>query len=159
MSKSCTISLHDALPIYNGPDSFSYTVTSPAGVTETATVSVTVNAVADITADSVTSREDVHLVFVGDCRLAVGSSERSPVVSSVGTAAHGTVSLSGGNITYRAKDRKNGVEGKSVKVSRPAGVNKKKTGRVTVNAVADNKADSEKGTEDVDLGVAEGDLL
>ena len=37
---------------YNGSDSFTYTVTS-GGVTETATVNMTVNAVADIADDSV----------------------------------------------------------------------------------------------------------
>ncbi len=34
-------------PDYNGPDSYTYTVTSPTGVTETATVNVTVNPVND----------------------------------------------------------------------------------------------------------------
>jgi Ca2+-binding RTX toxin-like protein len=42
---------------YNGPDSFTYTVTS-GGVTETATVNVTVDPVADIVTDSVTVAED-----------------------------------------------------------------------------------------------------
>ena len=42
---------------FNGADSFSYTVTS-GGVTETATVNVTVNAVADIANDNVSVGED-----------------------------------------------------------------------------------------------------
>ena len=42
---------------YDGPDSFTYTVTS-GGATETATVNVAVNAVADIANDSVTVGED-----------------------------------------------------------------------------------------------------
>jgi hypothetical protein len=33
---------------YNGSDSYTYTVTSPTGVTETATVNVTINPVVDI---------------------------------------------------------------------------------------------------------------
>ena len=42
---------------FNGSDSFTYTVTS-GGVTETATVNVTVNAVADIANDTATTNED-----------------------------------------------------------------------------------------------------
>ena len=42
---------------FNGTDSYTYTVTS-GGVTETATVNVTVNAVADVTDDTLITNED-----------------------------------------------------------------------------------------------------
>ena len=43
---------------FNGSDSFTYTVTTAAGDTETATVNVTINAVADVNDDTLTTNED-----------------------------------------------------------------------------------------------------
>ena len=73
-----------------------------AGVRDTAEVNVTVTAVADIVGDSVTATEDVPLVISQASLLANDTFEGlTPVVSSVGTATHGTVSLSGGTSRTR----------------------------------------------------------
>ncbi|MEO0989287.1 MAG: Ig-like domain-containing protein, partial [Cyanobacteria bacterium J06639_14] len=45
-------------PDFNGTDTFTYTVTTPGGVTETATVTVTVDPVVDIADDAATVNED-----------------------------------------------------------------------------------------------------
>src|SRR6202008_4310810 len=72
---------------YNGSDSYTYTVTS-GGVTETATVNVTINAVADIVADTATTNEDTA---VTTNVLANDTFEGSPSVTGVTQGAHGTV--------------------------------------------------------------------
>src|SRR2546423_10035901 len=48
---------------YNGSAVFSYTVTTSGGVTETADITVTINAATDIVADAVTTTEDTAVTF------------------------------------------------------------------------------------------------
>src|SRR6185503_3410132 len=144
---------------YNGPDSFTYTVTSPTGVTETATVNVTVTAVADIVDNSVTATEDTPLVLTAASLLANDNFEGSPVVSSVGTATHGTVSLSGGNITYTADADYNGPDSFTYTVTSPTGVTETATVNVTVTAVADIVDNSVTATEDTPLVLTAASLL
>ncbi len=65
---------------FNGTDTFTYTVTS-GGITETATVSVTVGAVADIVDDTATTTEDSAvnvLVLANDSSRAFRRSPRPP---------------------------------------------------------------------------------
>jgi hypothetical protein len=82
---------------YNGSDSYTYTVTSPTGVTETATVNVTINPVVDIVDD--TSHRRRHAVTTDV--LANDNFEGSPVVTGVTQGAHGTVvNNNGGTVTY-----------------------------------------------------------
>jgi hypothetical protein len=79
---------------FNGPDSFTYTVAS-GGVTETATVNVTVNAVNDAPVNSVPSAQSVN----EDSDLAIAGLAISDVDSSSGTltttlsVAHGTLTV------------------------------------------------------------------
>ena len=75
---------------FNGSDSYTYTVTS-GGVTETATVSVTISAVADIANDTATTNEDTA---VTKNVLANDSFEGSPAVTSVTQGANGAVTFS-----------------------------------------------------------------
>ena len=74
---------------FNGTDSFTYTVTS-GGVTETATVSVTVNAVADIADDTATTNEDtaVNILVLGNDTF-----EGTPAITGTTNGAHGTVAV------------------------------------------------------------------
>lgn len=89
---------------YNGSDSFTYTVTSN-GTTETATVNVTINPVADITPESVSTDEDVVVTFNAITGALGGTADtfENPGrhVTAVTQGSHGTVSfLTGGRLTY-----------------------------------------------------------
>ena len=76
---------------YNGSDSFTYTVTS-GGVTETATVNVTVTAVADIVDDSVDVIQDSGVNALD--LLANDSFENAGrAITAVGAALHGTTAI------------------------------------------------------------------
>src|SRR5204862_132649 len=74
---------------FNGSDSYTYTVTS-GGVTETATVNVTVNPVTDIANDIASGNEDTAITTNV---LANDSFEGTPVVSSVTQGTNGTVAI------------------------------------------------------------------
>jgi len=56
---------------FNGSDSFTYTVTSPTGITETATVNVTVNPVVDI-ADDLSTRDRAETLRHEMCHVIAG---------------------------------------------------------------------------------------
>ncbi|MFL6841946.1 MAG: beta strand repeat-containing protein, partial [Sphingomicrobium sp.] len=129
---------------YNGPDSYSYTVTS-GGVTETTTVSVTVNPVADIVADTVTTNEDTA---VTTNVLANDTFEGSPSITAVTQGAHGTVVNNGnGTITYTPAADYNGTDSYSYTVT-SGGVTETTTVSVTINPVADIVNDSASTNED-----------
>ena len=74
---------------FSGTDSFTYTVTS-GGATETATVSVAVNAVADIAGDSATTNEDtaVNVLVLGNDNF-----EGTPAITATTNGADGTVAV------------------------------------------------------------------
>ena len=74
---------------YHGSDSFTYTVTS-GGVTETATVSVTVSPVADIEADSPTTDEDTAVNIM---ILLNDTWEGTPEITAETDGTNGTVSI------------------------------------------------------------------
>ena len=89
---------------YNGADSFTYTVTS-GGVTETATVNVTVNAVADIVADTLTTNEDTAItanLITGTNGASADNFENAGrALTSVTQGAHGAVTFQAdGTVTY-----------------------------------------------------------
>src|SRR4029079_9067712 len=129
---------------YNGSDSYTYTVTS-GGVTETATVNVTVNAVADIADDSATTNEDNA---VTTNVLANDSFEGSPVVTGVTQGANGTVTNNNdGTVTYTPHADFNGTDSYTYTVT-SGGVTETATVNVTVNAVADIVGDSDTTAED-----------
>src|SRR5205085_1229886 len=111
---------------YYGADSYTYTVTS-GGVTETATVNVTVKPVADAVDDSF---------------------EGSPSVTGVTQGAHGTVvNNNDGTVTYTPNADYNGSDAYTYTVT-SGGVTETATVNVTVNAVADIANDSATTSED-----------
>ena len=95
---------------YNGPDSFTYTVSDGKGGTDTATVNLTLNAVNDAPVaanDTKTTDEDTPLTFpssdlVGnDDEGAPDESGQTLTVTEVFDGTHGTVDLGAdGNITF-----------------------------------------------------------
>src|SRR4029079_16124450 len=91
---------------FNGNDSFTYTVTS-GGVTETATVNITINPIADIADDSATTNEDTPVTVNV---LGNDSFEGSPVVTSVSTGSNGTVMTNGTTVTYTPNADFNGSD-------------------------------------------------
>src|SRR6185312_10698310 len=76
---------------YNGPSLFSYTVTTTGGITETANIGVTVNPVADIVADVVTTNEDTAVIFnpVSGTNEVSGADnfEDSPQITAINVTA------------------------------------------------------------------------
>ncbi len=132
---------------YNGADSYTYTVTS-GGVTETATVNVTINAVADIANDSASTNEDTA---VTTDVLANDTFEGSPVVTGVTQGAHGSVVNNGdGTVTYTPNADYNGPDSYTYTVT-SGGVTETATVNVTVNAVADIVGDSASTNEDTSV--------
>jgi FKBP-type peptidyl-prolyl cis-trans isomerase 2 len=76
---------------FNGSDSFTYTVTS-AGLTETATVNVTINAVADIVNDSITVNQNSGANALA---LLANDTFEDPgrAITAVSAASHGTTAI------------------------------------------------------------------
>ncbi len=101
-------SLTPRTPITTASDSYTYTVTS-GGVTETATVNVTINAVADIVNDSDTTDEDTAVttnVLANDTFEDAGAA-----VTSVTQGAHGSVvNNNDGTVTYTPDADYNGTD-------------------------------------------------
>jgi hypothetical protein len=130
---------------FNGSTSFTYTV-SDGGLTDTATVNVTVNAVADIVGDSATTNEDTS---VTTNVLANDSFENSgAAVTAVTQGAHGTVvNNHDGTVTYTPNADYYGTDSYTYTVT-SGGVTETATVNVTINAVADIVADSVTTNED-----------
>jgi acylphosphatase len=130
---------------YNGPDSYTYTVTS-GGVTETATVNVTINAVTDIADDGDSTDEDTAVttnVLANDSFEDAGAA-----VTSVTQGAHGSVVNNGdGTVTYTPNADYNGSDSYTYTVT-AGGVTETATVNVTISAVADIANDSDSTNED-----------
>src|SRR4029079_2062292 len=147
---------------YNGPAVFSYTV-SNGGADETANITVTVTAVADIVADAVTTNEDTAIAF----NPVSGNNEVSgadnfegaalitkidgATITNVGPAvavSHGSVTLAAGNVlTFTPDADYNGPAVFSYTVSN-GGADETANITVTVTAVADIVADAVTTNED-----------
>ncbi|QNE48130.1 tandem-95 repeat protein [Glaciihabitans sp. INWT7] len=82
---------------FSGTASFSYTVTDSAGNSSTATVTVTVLPLA--VADSASTNANTAITLPGSTLLA-NDSGSSLVVTSVGSASHGAVTLNAGNPVF-----------------------------------------------------------
>src|SRR4030095_3629721 len=88
---------------YNGPASFTYTVSDGNGGTSTATVNVTVNAANDApvaNGNAVSTSEDTALTIV-PATLLVNDTDvdgDTLTITSVQGAVNGTVALVGGNV-------------------------------------------------------------
>ena len=87
---------------FNGSDSFTYTINDGTGLTDTATVSVTVTAVNDnpvANDDSATTEEDVAVTNLVANDTDIDGDSLS--IESVGTASNGSVVNNGnGTVTY-----------------------------------------------------------
>ncbi|WNG60199.1 tandem-95 repeat protein [Archangium gephyra] len=127
---------------YNGTDSFTYTVSDGNGGSATATVSVTVTPANDpptLANDSATVAEDSAATVINV--LANDSSApdtgETLVVTAVSTAAHGTVTLSGGVVRYQPHANYNGPDTFTYTVSDGNGGSATATVSVTVTSVND----------------------
>ncbi|WP_352749378.1 Ig-like domain-containing protein, partial [Mesorhizobium sp. M0615] len=137
---------------YNGPAVFSYTVTS-GGVTETASISVTVNAISDIVADTVLTNEDTAITFnpvsganeVSGADNFEGSAQITAINGSAITVGgpaiavgHGSVTLGAGNaLTFTPAADYNGPAVFSYTVT-SGGVTE--TASITINVTSVNDA-------------------
>ncbi len=136
---------------FNGPDSFTYTVTTAAGDTETATVNVTVNQVEDIEADAATTDEDtdVNVDVLGNDDFASAAS-----VTAVTQGASGTVSINpNGTINYAPGPEFNGSDSFTYTATNGVGDEETTTVDITVNPVDDIVDDTAVTNEDVAVDV------
>ena len=141
---------------YNGADSFTYTATS-GGVTETATVNVTVTAVADIANDSATTSEDTAVNILVQANDSFENAGHA--ITATGAASHGTVSINNNGtpgttaddfLVYTPTADYNGADSFTYTVT-SGGVTETATVNVTVNAVADIVADTVTTNEDTPI--------
>jgi len=141
---------------YNGPDSFSYTVSDGHGGTATATVSVTVTAVNDnpvATNDTATTDEDtaVTVNVVGNDSDIDGDTLS---LESVGGATHGSVAVVGGQAVFTPDANYNGPASFNYVVSDNHGGTAQGSVSVTVNPVNDNPtAGNDSATTNEDTAV------
>ena len=142
---------------FNGIDSFTYTVTS-GGITETATVSVTVGPVADIVDDTATTSEDtaVNVLVLGNDNF-----EGTPAITATTNGAHGTVTINDNGTTgntaddfvvYTPNADFNGTDTFTYTVT-SGGITETATVSVTVGAVADIADDATTTSEDTAVSV------
>ncbi|MBN2534616.1 MAG: tandem-95 repeat protein, partial [Spirochaetales bacterium] len=124
---------------YNGNDSFTYTVSDGKGGTDTATVTVTVNAVNDAPVaanDTATTSEDTAVTI--DVRANDTDMDGDTLsISSVGTPSNGTAAINAGRIVYTPDANYNGNDSFTYTVSDGKGGTDTATVTVTVNAVND----------------------
>ena len=139
---------------FNGSDSFTYTVTA-GGVTETATVNVTVSAVVDIADDSHVIDEDSGVATVPV--LANDTFEGVEAITIVGSAANGTAVLNNagtvGDLTddfvqYTPDADYNGSDSFTYTVT-SGGVTEQATVNVTINALNDAPTETGLGADSV----------
>jgi DNA/RNA endonuclease G (NUC1) len=124
---------------FNGNDSFSYTVSDGHGGTATANVSVTINPVNDnpvAVNDSATTNEDTSVtidVVANDTDVDGDTLS----LSSVGSAAHGSVAIVSGKAVYSPATNYNGNDSFGYVVSDGHGGHANGSVSVTINAVND----------------------
>jgi hypothetical protein len=142
---------------YNGTDSFTYTVSDGNGAYDTATVSMTVNAVNDnpvANDDTASTDEDTAVnvdVLSNDTDVDTGD---TLTVDSVTQPTHGTVINNGTDITYTPDLNYNGTDSFTYTVSDGNGAYDTATVTMTVNAVNDNPvANDDTASTDEDTAV------
>jgi len=125
-------------PDYNGPDTFSYTITDRDGQTSTATVNVNVTPVNDTpnaVADTVTTAEDTAVtipVLGNDTGLGDG-----PLTITATDPPHGTISIVGNTVVYTPDPDYNGPDTFTYTITDANGDTSTATINVTVTAVND----------------------
>jgi|GEM_PF-1137814 len=146
---------------YNGTDSFTYTVTS-GGVTEVATVNLTITAVADIADDNVTVAEDSgtnSLNGIGNISLLANDSFENAgrAITAVGAALHGTTAINNNGtagdatddyVTYTPTGNYAGPDSFTYTVT-SGGVTETATVNVNVTAVNDGPINTKPGTQTI----------
>jgi VCBS repeat-containing protein len=155
-------------PNYNGPASFTYTMRDAAGELSTATVNVTVSAVNDAPVavnDSASTNEDTPIVLAAATLLAndfdVDDGDAKTIVS-VQDAMHGTVNLSGSNITFAPTTDYNGLASFTYTIRDSAGETSTATVNLAVHAVNDAPVaanDSLSAIEDTSVTFTAAQLL
>ncbi len=126
---------------FSGSDSFTYTATDGVGVSNVATVNITIEAVNDSPVaenDAFSTDEDTELagesVLTNDTDLD-GDPLTATLVSDV---QHGTLELnSDGTFTYTPEENFNGIDGFSYVVNDGTGDSSVATVTITINAVND----------------------
>ncbi|MDD5016736.1 MAG: Ig-like domain-containing protein, partial [Eubacteriales bacterium] len=144
---------------WNGTDSFVYTVTDSSGLTDTGTITITVNSVNDAPvaqADSGTIAEDTSYTadwteLTSDVDIATNGDSLS--VGITGAAGHGTAVVDGANITYTPNKDYNGTDSFTYTVTDSGGLTDTATITVAVTQVNDapvavnDEADTPEDTE------------
>ena len=126
---------------WSGTDSFTYTITDTDGERDTATVTVTVNPVNDAPTavdDTDSTAEDIAVtidVTANDTDVDTAYGDEISV-SSVGTAAHGTVAIVEGGVRYTPTADWNGEDSFTYTIT-DGDVESTATVTVTVNPVND----------------------
>ncbi len=150
---------------YNGTFSIPYQMKDAAGLTSSATLTVTINPINDTpTADNanVTTDED-HAKgtdvssLIGDVDILTNADELTVTVASEGEPLHGTVSLSGTTITYTPDANYNGSDEIVFTVTDKAGAHTSAKLSITVNPVNDAPVavdDAETTAEDTAVIIA-----
>ena len=131
---------------YHGSDSFTYTVTTAAGNTETATVTVAVTPVVDAVADTPSTAEDTAVIVnvLGNDTFGAGAN-----VTSVGAASNGSVVINPDNtVTYTPNVDYHGSDSFTYTVTTAAGNTETATVTVAVTPVVDAVADTPSTAED-----------
>jgi hypothetical protein len=124
---------------FNGADSFNYTISDGNGGSDTATVSVTINATndaPDAVNDAASTNEDVAVtvsVLANDADLDGDSLS----ISAVTQGSNGTVTISGSNVVYTPNANFNGTDSFTYTVSDGQGGTATASVSVSVSAVND----------------------
>ncbi|WP_316354888.1 beta strand repeat-containing protein [Devosia sp.] len=145
---------------YNGPDSFTYTISDGEGGMATGTVDITVTPVNDLpvaATDTSTASEDGSViidVLANDSDLEGGTLS----VSGLGTPSHGTVVLNqDGTVTYTPAEDYSGPDSFTYTLSDGQGGTATGTVNVTVDPINDNPVavnDTITVDEDSTIGIA-----
>ena len=148
---------------YNGTDSFTYQVSDGNGGTDTATVSLTVNAVNDdpiAGADSGFATVSTEPLEIDVATLLANDTDGDPdlsqtlTITSVGGAVNGSVSLSGGTITFTPSTGHVGAASFTYVVSDGAGGTDSATVNLTVSANQAPTAEDDSYAVDEDSTIA-----